>query len=75
MLKTDLQFPEVSLMPVRSKYPKRINTKHMQEENPPLSKLNLTSQEKSQEAESNEIPGFEFCCFISILISHFSVLF
>lgn len=36
----------------------------MQKENPPLSKLNLTSQEKSQEAESNEIPGFEFCPFI-----------
>lgn len=34
-------------MPVRSKYTERINTKHMQEENPPLSTLNLTSQEKS----------------------------
>lgn len=31
----------------------------MQEENPPLFKWNLTSQEKSQEAESSEIPGFD----------------
>lgn len=44
----------------------------MQEENPPL-KWNLTSQEKSQEAESDEIPGFDFFCFI--LISHLPVWF
>lgn len=36
--KIDPQSPEVSLMLVRSKYIKRISTKHMQEENNPFLK-------------------------------------